>query len=59
MAHIRHKGWLHYSSLKPLEVDFFEERVELDVRCCVRQAPKPLLRVFGQQLGEQKQRKSH
>ena len=55
-THIRHKGRLHYSSLQPLEVDVFEERVGLDARCSVRQAPQPLLRVFGQQLGEQQQR---
>lgn len=55
-THIRHKGRLHYSSLQPLEVDLFEERVGLDACSSIRLAPQPLLGVFGQQLGEQKQR---
>lgn len=55
-THIRHKRRLHYSSLQPLEVDVFEERVGLDARCSVRLAPQPLLRVFGQQLGASRSR---
>lgn len=51
-THIRHKGRLHHSSLHPLEVDVFEERVGLDACCSIRLAPQPLLRVFGEQLGE-------
>lgn len=56
ITHIGHKGRLHYSSLQPLEVDVFEERVGLDARCSIHQAPQPLLGVFGQQLCEQQQK---